>query len=345
MKQNLKKLLIKNHTRFLKIHQEFNDIDLNEYFGELAKSKGFKTNNYQDKVIFDINEIEYFDNIDAILLENKIFNKETIEAIKQEFDESRINSSFEHCQDYWDFDYHNELGQGVDNFENLFYYEKMNYKTGKKGIEKNNWDYNSNNYESWIELKIDADNKLSMLDYWNNFGAIRAAIHAKEQGLRFYFEGGRTLQEAVAYQFEILKETINEFNQFRHNFYKKLKAMKQAADYLNEDLKYLHKNQLEQDILSYIEDNSLIIAGDIDKIKFDYIAKIENGQAITNKGAIVSIEDAKRVLKRFLEGLEVVGEKIGVFTVNKVFDIKETVFLRIGCHLIKIDNELKQQLN
>ena len=56
------------------------------------------------------------------------------------------------------------------------------------------------------------------------------------------------------------------------------------------------------------------------------------------------IDDAKRVLKRFLDGLEVVGEKIGVFTVNKVFDIKETVFLRIGCHLIKIDNELKQQL-
>lgn len=335
MKQNLKKLLIKNHARFLKIHQEFNDIDLNEYFAQLAKSKGFKTNNNQDKIIFDINEIDYFDDIDAILLENKIFNKETIEAIKQEFDKSRINSSFEHCCDY--FDYRNELGQGVDNFENLFYH--------KSGGRKNDWDYNSNNYKSWIELKIDADNKLSMLDYWNNFGAARAAIHAKEQGLRFYFEGGRTLPEAVAYQFEILKETIKEFNQFKHNFYKRLKAMKQAADHLNEDLKYLHKNQLEQDILSFIEENSLIIEGDIEKIKFDFIAKIEDGQAITNKGAIVPIEDAKRVLKRFLDGLEVVGEKIGAFTVNKVFDIKETVFLRIGCHLIKIDNELKQQLN
>ena len=117
-KQNLKKLLLKNHNRFLKIHQEFNDIDLNEYFGQLAKSKGFKTNYNQDKVIFDINEIDYFDNIDAVLLENKIFNKETIEAIKQEFNESRINSSFEHCHDY--FNYYNELGLGVDNFENLF---------------------------------------------------------------------------------------------------------------------------------------------------------------------------------------------------------------------------------
>lgn len=335
MKQNLKKLLIKNHTRFLKIHQEFNDIDLNEYFGQLAKSKGFKINNTQDKIIFDINEIDYFNDIDTILLENKILNKETIEAIKQEFDESRINSSFEHCQDY--FDYDNELGQGVDNFENLFYHER--------GGKKNDFDFNSDRYKSWIELEIDANNKLSMLDYWNNFGAVRAAIHAKEQGLRFYFYGGRTLPEAVAYQFEILKETIKEFNQFRHDFNKRLEAMKQAVNYLNKDLKYMHKIQLEQDILSYIEENSLIITGDIEKIKFDYIAKIENGQAITNKGAIVPIEDAKRVLKRFLEGLEVVGEKIGVFTVNKVFDIKETVFLRIGCHLIKIDNELKQQLN
>lgn len=334
MKQNLKKLLIKNHARFLKIYQEFNDIDLNEYFAQLAKSKGFKINNNQDKIIFNINEIDYFDDIDAILLENKIFNKETIEAIKQEFDEGRINSSFEHCHDY--FNYHDELGQWVDNFENLFYHEG--------GSNKNDWDYNGDNYKSWIELEIYANNRLSMLDYWNNFGGARAAIHAKEQGLKFYFQGGRTLPEAVAYQFEILKETIEEFNQFRHDFDKRLKAMKQAVNYLNEDLKYMHKNQLEQDILSYIEDNSLIITGDIEKIKFDYIAKIENGQAITNKGAIVPIEDAKRVLKRFLDGLEVVGEKIGVFTVNKVFDIKETVFLRIGCHLIKIDNQLKQQL-
>lgn len=335
MKKNLKKLLIKNHARFLKIYQEFNDIDLNEYFGQLAKSKGFKTNNNQDKIIFNINEIEYFDDIDAILLENKIFNKQTIEAIKQEFDEGRINSSFEHCQDYF-IHYHNDLGEGVDNFKNLFYH--------KKGSKINDYDFEGDNYKSWIELEIYANNRLLMLDYWNNFGAARAAIHAKEQGLRFYFEGGRTLKEAIAYQFEILKETIEEFNNFRHDFDKRLEAMKQAVEYLNEDLKYLHKNQLEQDILNYIEDNSLIITGDIEKIKFDYIAKIENGQAITNKGAIVPIEDAKRVLKRFLDGLEVVGEKIGVFTVNKVFDIKETVFLRIGCHLIKIDNQLKQQL-
>jgi len=333
-KANLKKLLIKNHARFLAIHQEFNDIDLNEYFGQKAKSKGFKTNNNQDKIIFNIDEIDYFNDIEAILLENKIFNKETIEAVKKEFDESRLNSSFEHCSDY--FDYHNDLGQGVDNFENLFYHER--------GGSKNDWDFESNSRDSWVELEINANNKLSMLDYWNNSGAIKAAINAINQGLRFYFEGGRTLPEAVAFQFDILKETIREFNDFRHDFNKRLEVMKQAVDYLNEDLKCLHKNQIEQDILSYIEENSLIITGEIEKIKFDYIAKIEAGQAITNKGAIVPIDDAKRVLKRFLDGLEVVGEKIGVFTVNKVFDIKETVFLRIGCHLIKIDNELKQQL-
>ena len=311
-KANLKKLLIKNHARFLKIHQEFNDIDLNEYFGQKAKLKGFKTNHNQDKIIFDINEIDFFNDIEAILLENKIFNKETIEAIKKEFDESRLNSSFEHCGDY--FDYHNDLGQAVDNFENLFYHERSS--------NKNDWDFGSNSRGSWVELEISANNKLSMLDYWNNSGAIKTAINAIDKGLRFYFEGGRTLPEAVAFQFDILKETIEEFNQFRHDFNKRLEAMKQAVDYLNEDLKYLHKNQVEQDILSYIEENSLIITGEIEKIKFDYIAKIEAGQAITNKGAMVPIEDAKRVLKRFLDGLEVVDEKIGVFRVDKVFDIK-----------------------
>lgn len=332
-KQNLKKLLIKNHARFLSIHQEFNDIDLNEYFGQLAKSKGFKTNNNQDKIIFDIDDIDYFNDIEAILLENKIFNKETIEAVKKEFDESRLHSSFEHCNDYFNY---NNLGQGVDNFENLFYHER--------GSNKNDWDFEGDSYKSWVELEIYANNKLSMIDTFCDWGAIQAGHWTMGKGLRFYFEGGRTLAEAVAFQFDILKETIREFNDFRHDFNKRLEAMKQAVDSLNDDLKYLHKNQVEQDILSYIEENSLIITGEIEKIKFDYIAKIEDGQAITNKGAIVPIDDAKRVLKRFLDGLEVVGEKIGVFTVNKVFDIKETVFLRIGCHLIKIDNELKQQL-
>jgi hypothetical protein len=268
------------------------------------------------------------------LLENKIFNKETIEAVKKEFDESRLNSSFEHCNDY--FDYHNDLGQGVDNFENLFYHER--------GSNKNDWDFESNSRDSWVELEIYANNKLSMIDTFCDWGGVEAGHWTMYKSLRFYFEGGRTLAEAVAFQFEILKETIREFNQFRHDFNKRLEAMKQAVDNLNEDLKYLHKNQVEQDILSYIEENSLIITGEIEKIKFDYIAKIEAGQAITNKGAMVPIEDAKRVLKRFLDGLEVVDEKIGVFRVDKFFDIKETVFLSIGCHLIKIDNELKQQL-
>jgi len=339
-KQNLKKLLLKNHNRFLKIYQEFNNVILNEYFTQLAKSNGFKTNN--NKIIFNINEIDYFDNIDAILLENKIFNKETIDAIKQEFDENRINSSFEHCYDY--FDYHNELGQEVDNFENLFYYNKMDYQTGIKKCEKNGWRFDSDAYSSWVELDINANDKLTMLDGWSRGSGFDIAYNANKNGLRVYFESGRTLNEAVNFQFEILKATIQELNSFKREFKQRFKAMQEAVNYLNDNLKYTHKQQLEQDILNYIEENSLIITGDIEKIKFDYIAKIEDGKAITNKGAIVPIEDAKRVLKRFLDGLEVVGEKIGVFTVNKVFDIKETVFLRIGCHLIKIDNQLKQQL-
>lgn len=338
-KQNLKKLLLKNHTRFLKIHQEFNDIDLNDYFAEKAKLKDFKINSYQDKISFKIDELDYFNDIDEILLENNISNKKTIEAIKEEFDENRINSSFNHCDDY----IYDDIGAGVKGFDDLFYCwdAKKDYKSKKR----DGWQFDSDSYSSWVELDINANDKLTMLDIWSRGSGLNIAYNANKKGLRVYFEWGRTLEEAVNFQFEILKATIEEINLFKREFKQRLQVMQKAVNDLNDSLKNAHKQQLEQDILDYIDENSLIIEGDIEKIKFDYIAKIEEGQAITNKGAIVPIDDAKRVLNKFLEGLDIVNEKIGAFTVNKVFDIKNTIFLRIGCHLIKIDNELKQQLN
>lgn len=337
-KKNLKKLLLKNHNRFLKIYKQFNNVDLNDYFGEIAKSKGFKTNSCQDKIIFKIDELDYFNDIDEILLENNISNKKTIQAVKEEFDENRINSSFEHCNDYL-FDF---FGDNIINFNDLFYYDKMDYKTRKKTRVKDGWCFDCDSYSSWVELDINAN--LSMLDGYNSGSGLDIAYDANKKGLRVYFELGRTLEEAVNFQFDILKATIQEINLFKREFKQRLQAMQEAVNDLNDSLKNAHKEQLENDILSFIEENSLIIEGDIEKIKFDYIAKIEDGQAITNKGAIVPIEDARRVLNKFLEGLDIVNEKIGAFTVNKVFDIKNIIFLRIGCHLIKIDNELKQQL-
>lgn len=340
-KQNLKKLLLKNHNRFLKIYKEFNNVDLNDYFGEIAKSKGFKTNCWQNKITFKIDDLDFYDDIYKILLENKILNKKTIEAVKEEFNDNRINSSFNHCNDYL-FDF---FGDNVDNFNDLFYYDKMDYKTGKKITVKDGWCFDSDSYSSWVELDINANNNLTMLDGYSSGSGLDIAYNANNEGLRVYFEGGRTLKEAVNFQFEILQATIEEINLFKREFKKRLQAMQEAVNDLNDSLKNAHKQQLELDILDYIEEHSLIIEGDIEKIKFDYIAKIEEGQAITNKGAIVPIDDAKRVLNKFLEGLDIVNEKIGAFTVNKVFDIKNIIFLRIGCHLIKIDNELKQQLN
>jgi hypothetical protein len=50
-KKNLKKLLLKNHNRFLKIYKQFNNVDLNDYFGEIAKSKGFKNRSGDYEII------------------------------------------------------------------------------------------------------------------------------------------------------------------------------------------------------------------------------------------------------------------------------------------------------
>lgn len=51
-----------------------------------------------------------------------------------------------------------------------------------------------------------------------------------------------------------------------------------------------------------------------------------------------------KIKKQFLNGVNIQNKKIGNYTILKIFDIKQKIFLRIGCHLIKIDNKLKQQL-
>lgn len=339
-KNNLKKLLLKNHNRFLKIYQEFYNIDLDAYFCDKAEASDFETNN-KNEVIFKIDDLGYFDDIDQILLENNILNQKTIEAVKQEFNKDRIDSSFHHCADY----IYSEFGKGGSDFNDLFFYEKTCHKTGRVLLLEDVWRFESDAYKSWIELEINASNKLIMLDLYDSASALNLAYNANKYGLRVYFERGRTLQEAVYFQFEILKATIQEINLFKREFTQKLEVMQQKVNDLNVDLHNAHKIQLEQDILDFIDENDLIIKGDVKKIKFDYIAKIEDGQITTNKGAVVPIEDAKNVLNKFLKGVNVTDQKIGAFTVNKIFEIQNTVFLRIGCHLIKIDNQLKQQLS
>lgn len=325
----LKKLLLKNHNRINEAYKLLNS-DLDDLIYELLKKQGLKF--YKNTLSFAVNDVDFFGDIDQILLDNKIFNKKTIELVKQEFNQDRIDSSFEHVNDWR----HSDFGASVDDFDEVLHYYEFDYRANKK-VKKQLYEFDGDSYLTTVRLKQDFYDRLDYY-YYNEF------YNYRNESVKEYFKGGKTLQEAVKLQFDLLKEFYQHFNITKREFKKQLTTLWEAVKFHNDDAATAHRYQLEQDILDFIEENKLIIEGDIEKIKFDYIEKIENGQAITNKGAIVPVDEAKQVLKDFLSGVNIQNKKIGNYTILKIFDIKQTIFLRIGCHLIKIDNQLKQQL-
>lgn len=331
-RQNLKKLFYKNHKRIMDLYNEFNVPSLDEYFAKKAEEGGYTTGGYYETIRFNLNELDCYDDLDEALMEMEITNQKAIELIKEEFDESRLESTYYHAIDCYNEFLFNRYD---DDFADLFYYKDNQGK---------------NQFYGWkvdgltIDIELMADDKLEMLNGYNHHGLLSYANDIINKGLRYYFNRGLNLREAVDYQFELLLDTYKELNRYKRELRKRLEVMKQHVENCNNYAKTVYADQLRSDIADYIEENSLIIAGDIEKIKFDYIAKIEDGMATTNKGAVVPIEDAKKVLDNFLSGINIINNKIGSFTVNKIFEIKDTIFIRIGCHLIKIDDQIKQQL-
>jgi hypothetical protein len=331
-RQNLKKLFYKNHKRIMGIYNEFNNLNLDEYFAEKAKKQGFNLNGYCDRIRFSLNELESYGDLDDALIEMEITNQKAIELIKEEFDESRLESTYYHAVDRYNEILYNK--EDYD-FSELFYYKDNQGKS-----QFHCWEIDGDT----IELELMADDKLDMLNKYNNYNLLSFGNDIISKGLRYYFNRGLDLREVVDHQFEVLLDTVKELNRYKRELKKRLEAMKQHVENCNNYAETVYAEQLRSDIADYIEENSLIISGDVEKIKFDYIAKIDNGKAITNKGAVVPVEDAKRALEKFLSGVNIINNTIGSFTVKKIFEIKDVIFIRIGCHLIKIDEQIKQQL-
>jgi hypothetical protein len=107
--------------------------------------------------------------------------------------------------------------------------------------------------------------------------------------------------------------------------------------------------QLRFDIHDYIDANDILLDDSEDdqklsKLKLQTIAKIEDNRLTTDLGASVPLNEARNVLAKFMEGLNIVGDKVGAYQVKRIINIGDAIIIRIGCHLIKIDAELKNQL-
>jgi len=179
-----------------------------------------------------------------------------------------------------------------------------------------------------------------------------ALSEAQEQGLKYYFKESRdkTLSQAVEISFDILKYFLNRVQLFKNEARPHFEKLQEAVNFYNQKVQVAHMEQLRFDIQEYIDANDILLDNTDDdqklsKLKLQTIAKIENNRLTTDLGASVPLNEARNVLAKFMEGLNIVGDKIGCYQVKRIINIGDAIIIRIGCHLIKIDSELKNQLS
>jgi len=326
MNKNLKQF-IKNHNRILQLQEIFQENGRLEVAKRFTNLENFDFTTHKESVQIALNDINYC-NIDQAIINLEIINPQTIKLIKENINES---DSFEHSSSY----IFEGFGESVEDFYKRFY--SKNKKNIEQYFEFDNWGYNS----SCVKSKLfELDDKFNYQDFaWKKLEYLTKINNYQDliKNVRIYksFDS-----DIISGQRAFLIDSLNLIKDFVYN----LRSMLKAVEFHNEAVETVAQDQLENDIEEFIENHNLLKDGDIEKLKFDFIAKIEGEEITTNKGAKAPLDDCKKALEVFKSGGSLEGLKLGVYTINKIFNIKENVFFRAGCHLIKIDNHLINQL-
>lgn len=245
------------------------------------------------------------------IIKDKGYSQEAIEMLEEEFCEDRIDGSYEHANDIaWD---------------NIDY--DFNEAVGKENVEVGSDSYYNffyiNIHNNDIDLYCD-----DLIDLYN----------IKTKGYLFKKHG--SLDNVV----EAQKTMIKNFFKAKRNLDRLLRELEEVNISAKAILETMHSQQLEEDVQRFILENNLIMTSNADNIKYDYIEKFIGNELVTNKGARVPIEEAKNILQAFKNGEDILNKKVGAFTIRKIFNISDNIFIRIGCHLIRINQELESKL-
>jgi len=331
--KNLKQF-IKNHNRILNLQTIFKDSEARvEIAKRFTKLNNFTFNSNKESIEIKLNDIDYC-NIDDAILSLGIINKDTIEQIKENVNE---DDSFEHAKDYLFQDF----GCSSDGFYKRFYYKKFDYSKKKEVVEEDfqftDWGYSQNGITS---ENFELDNKFCEQDFCRYYLDELTPINNYQDLIRNVRIYNKFDNDIIGGQRGFLSDSYH----YIKNFVYDLRAMLEQIRFFNIEAETGVQYQLESDIENYLDNEGLLKDGDIEKVKFDYIAKIEGEEIITNKGAKAPLDDCKKALEVFKSGGSLEGLKLGVYTINKIFNIKESIFFRAGCHLVRIDDNLINQL-
>lgn len=355
-RQTQKKLLLKNYKKICQIAKNLHDVELEGGIDKLVLNiflkRGYgdsieQVEKNQYRLNFDLEQPDLVgvEDITNICNERGIYDQNIIDQIIDNLEHGQTTNNhtlgmLEDC-----------FGKYVDDFDKYNYLSssKTNWETGK--VEEVIWYdkplYNIDVWDNWAysELApskhIDSD-LIIELQTINDFGI--KALFSGEYFENFQFTIDGTLDGAVKFSFEVLNNLIYAIKKFRNVALPAFKTIELAVEDYELRSQELAMDLLRDDIDDLIESNNLIISDDINKIKFQKIVKIENGNLVTDRQAKVPLKDARTALLKFMEGIDIVGDYIGEYKVAKIINIKDNFLIRIGCHLIRIDDELKSQL-
>jgi len=196
---------------------------------------------------------------------------------------------------------------------------------------------------------IDVPNSKENIEYLTN---------SLKERIVFCFRGGTTYCESwkIYIDYYVPNEFQTEVNQFRAMF--GLSELNLLDDFVMEGIKQAHRQrvantakrkspeylaakqaklekQLQQDITKFRATG--IVRYTLYALPNELLYINHNTQeVITSRGARVSLQEAKALLKALQAGAKVYGKTIGSFTVGKLEGTVENGILTIGCHRISM---------
>ncbi len=182
------------------------------------------------------------------------------------------------------------------------------------------WKYRPNWGSDW---SVDKPIEKLITDFKEHFGFTTQAevlaelkIDSEKGDIKGYYDKAVSNKAAL----EALEEYIKDFKE-------------NANDRFHEELYY------EIDIFisdKFSQKMAIELAESGDYSKLDSIKTVNETEVITSRNAKVPADMARELLKAVCLGLNVKGQRVGAYTVNKVKVKPNDTYIKIGCHLFSI---------
>jgi len=262
------------------------------------------------------------------------------EQIIEEFNEGRLEGIYSHFLENQGTCFIEDVEQKESPYYNFFNAKDIGFY-GRSGghlclgdissFELEIGDTEVNNYPIWDWSReagsywsFNKDISVLIEEFKQSFGVTtqrevynQLKEDATKGDLKSYYDAAIKNQATI----EMLETDISEFK-------------KNANKYLLEELHYEIDNFIENE---YGIEIAIEKAETGDYSQIDTIKEVTETDVLTNRNAKVPVLKAKTMLAAIIQGVDVIGQKIGGFTINKIEKREHDIYIKIGCHLFSLN--------